>query len=285
MQAEVKEQGQAHRVIGFQGLLGAYSHMAIEQYFGNAAYQLCPLPTFEAVYEALIQGNISDALLPFENSLAGMIHENLDLLVRYPVQVRGEQIQSIAHCILLAAGQELSAVRRVISHPQALAQCAAFLRARGIRPENFFDTAGAAAHLAAHPQEDTAAIASERAAQLYGLEIAVRGIADRGDNLTRFYHLSRASTALETREKKSHTLSLLVVQGPAGIGPLASLCSGMGIRLVQCEARPIRVKAWNYEYFCEIEASPSLPVWTELLAALEAEGYQLAWKGSYESDR
>src|SRR6478735_21565 len=129
------------RIVGFQGMPGAYSELAILQYFGKqAALRFKPLPAFEAVFTELTKGRITDALLPVENSLAGTIHENFDHLARFPVQSEGESILRIQHCLLIPPGTRAADVKTVISHPQALAQCAEYMRARGLNAQSFFDT-------------------------------------------------------------------------------------------------------------------------------------------------
>lgn len=278
------------KTVGFQGLRGAYSELAILKHFGKkTALSLKPLPSFTDVFTAVAKARIQHALIPVENSLAGMIHENFDHLARFPVSIVGEEILQIEHCLLVPSGTRLQSIERVISHPQALAQCAEYLQEQGYAPEAFFDTAGAAQHLAEVMPAKTAAIASVQAAKLYGLTVAARNIADRGENFTRFMHVqplrSRRPVA---SEGKGRILSLLLLhsgEGFARIGPLCGILQSLGIDLVHCEARPTKDAAWNYFYFLELAAGPEHPAWGIALKALASMTRTLKVLGSYRSQR
>jgi len=276
--------------VGFQGLRGAYSELATLKYFGpRTKLTLKPLPDFEAVFQALAKGQISDALLPFENSLAGTIHENFDHLARFPVAIAGEHILRIQHCLLIPSGHSAKNVTQVISHPQALAQCSEYLDGHKLKPLPFFDTAGAAQHVAKALPEGTAAIASEKAAELYGLKIAAKNIADRGENFTRFLHLRKPGVPMRTPGKvEGRTLSLVLLHSGEGfsrIGPLCGILQSLGIELVHCEARPTKDSAWTYYYFLEIAAGPKHPSWPLALKTLAAMTRTLKVLGSYQSTR
>lgn len=280
----------AARTVGFQGLPGAYSELAILQHFGKKVpVRTKPLPGFEAVFNDLTRGKITDALLPVENSLAGTIHENYDHLARFPVQIAGEAILRIQHCLLLPPGAKVSDIKTVISHPQALAQCANYLKERGFVAQEFFDTAGAAEHLARHKPGATAAIASTQAARLYGLKVIANDIADRGENFTRFLHLQKAQKKPQLKpSKEGRVLSLLLLhsgEGFARIGPLCGILQSLGIELVHCEARPTKDAAWTYYYFLEVAAGPEHPAWELAIKTLAAMTRTLKVLGSYHSQR
>lgn len=289
--------------IGFQGMRGAYSELAIKRYFGLSATQdLKPIPSFEQVFVELVDGRIHDALLPVENSLAGSIHENFDHLAVFPVEIVGETILQIEHCLLAAKGTPITSVREVLSHPQALAQCAAFLKARNFRPQVFFDTAGAAEHLAKCPEPGRAVIASDEAAKLYGLKVLCREIADRGENFTRFLHVrkrkgSSSSSAsfvakgrLAARHLRRHERSMTLLllggnQGFARIGQICGILTSLGIELVHCEARPSKEAAWTYNYYLEIAADPSHAGWDLALKTLGLLSSKVKILGTYNSTR
>jgi prephenate dehydratase len=278
------------RIVGFQGLPGAYSELAIMQYFGKkAALRFKPLPAFEAVFTELTKGRITDALLPVENSLAGTIHENFDHLARFPVQIAGEAILRIQHCLLIPPGTRATDVTTVISHPQALAQCAQYMRERGLTPQTFFDTAGAAEHLGQHKPAKTAAIANLQAAKLYGLKVMARDIADRGENYTRFLHIQKQTKKTEKQKLKGGRMMSLILlysgEGFARIGPLCGILQSLGIELVHCEARPTKDAAWTYYYFLEVAAGPEHPAWDLALKTLASMTRTLKVLGSYVSQR
>lgn len=278
------------RSVGFQGLRGAYSEMAILQAFEGQSVRPKAFPSFDAVFAALTEGSIPDALLPIENSMAGLIHENLDGLDNYPVHIVGEEIFRVQHCLLVLPGTSLRSLRTVISHPQALAQCGQFLRKKGLEPRSFFDTAGAAQFLAAEKPPAMAAIASAQAAKLYGLEMASQSIADSSDNLTRFLHLKRQGARIPKTQAgdKERRLSMLALRLPGGfprLVALSQLLQSFGLPTVHCEARPSREEPWQYVYFLEIAGGPEHPQWKAALAALGPCVLGLKVLGSYGSNR
>jgi arogenate/prephenate dehydratase len=175
--------------VAYQGVPGAYSEMAARK----ACPSCEPLPCdqFEVAFQALSQWMAEWAVLPIENSLGGSIHAVYDLLLRYRLHIVGETSVAVNHCLLALPGTRLQDVTRVLSHPQALAQVDGYLRKLRVVKEAVDDTAGAAQMVAAQKLEGVAAVASRRAAELYGLEILDEGIQDFKDNVTRFIKLSR----------------------------------------------------------------------------------------------
>ena len=163
--------------VAFQGEPGAYGEEAIVHYFGPEASAMA-MPTFASVYGSVVDGSADAAVLPLENSVAGTVGDALDTLATGPLEVIGEVLQPIEHRLLVVPGTMLDGVRRVSSHWQALSQCERFLGSRDWQLVPTADTAGAARDLAAERAPDGAAIASERAAALYGLEVAARAIQD-----------------------------------------------------------------------------------------------------------
>ena len=177
--------------VAYQGVPGAYSEAAAAK-----AYPGCdaiPCDQFEVAFQAVELWIADRAVLPVENSLGGSIHRNYDLLLRHRLHIVGEVQLPVHHCLLALPGVRRELLTRVISHPQALAQCELTLNAMGLNVarEAFDDTAGAAEHVAAAGLRDTAAIASARAAELYGLQVLADGIQDDAGNVTRFVMLAR----------------------------------------------------------------------------------------------
>uniref|UniRef100_A0A0E0QV74 arogenate dehydratase n=1 Tax=Oryza rufipogon TaxID=4529 RepID=A0A0E0QV74_ORYRU len=172
--------------VAYQGVPGAYSEAAAAK-----AYPSCdaiPCDQFEVAFQAVELWIADRAVLPVENSLGGSIHRNYDLLLRHRLHIVGEVQLPVHHCLLALPGVRRDLLTRVISHPQALAQCELTLNAMGLNVarEAFDDTAAAAEHVAAAGLRDTAAIASSRAAELYGLQVLADGIQDDAGNVTRF---------------------------------------------------------------------------------------------------
>jgi prephenate dehydratase len=151
--------------IAFQGEPGAYGEQAVFNYFGDV--ETLPRESFDAVFDAVVSGESDAGLIPIENSLAGSIHQNYDLLLRHDLHIIGEY--------------------------QALGQCSAYLRGLGVKPEAVYDTAGSVKMLKESGARDTAAIASRRAAQIYGMQILEEGIEDDPENYTRFLAISKTA--------------------------------------------------------------------------------------------
>jgi prephenate dehydratase len=161
----------------------------------NSCPECEPLPCeqFEVAFQALSQWMAERAVLPIENSLGGSIHAVYDLLLRYRLHIVGETSVAVNHCLLALPGTQKGDLTRAMSHPQALAQCDGYLRSLGVVREAVDDTAGAAQAVSQQRLVGVAAVASRRAAELYGLDILDEGIQDMKDNVTRFLVLSRCA--------------------------------------------------------------------------------------------
>lgn len=178
-------------VIAYQGEPGAFSEMAATRLAGPAA-PLLPCQRFEDVFMALAVGRAERAVVPYVNSLAGPVGASCSLLAREPVRVLDETVLTISHALIALPGVGWDELRYVSSHPVALKQCRRFLRRHPrLQAVPMEDTAGAVAHIAAYARRDCAAIASERAAQLYGAAVLEKDVQDSRDNRTSFLLLER----------------------------------------------------------------------------------------------
>lgn len=228
--------------VAYQGVPGAYSEAA-----SLAAVPGCrptPCPAFEAAFHALASRAADRAVVPIENSLGGAIHAVYDLLLRYRLHVVGETALAVDHCLVAPRGATLSTIRSVASHPQALAQCDGYLRSLGVARVAADDTAGAAAAVAARGRPDEAALASARAAALYGLDILATSVQDAPVNVTRFLVLARdpAVSAPARAGSRAHKTSI-VLSLPDGPGQLFKVLSVFALRdidLAKVESRPAR---------------------------------------------
>lgn len=174
--------------IAFQGEPGAYSEAAVQEYFSSVAneslFEAVPCESFDAVFAAVHGGFCEYGLIPIENSLAGSIHRNYDLLLRHqlsndaPIVIVGEYYLRVRHCLISLPGVRIEEIHKVISHPQALAQCEVYLRHLGVAVEAVYDTAGSVKILKEQGDRTLAAIASRRAADLYQMQILAEGIED-----------------------------------------------------------------------------------------------------------
>lgn len=248
--------------IGFQGARGAYSEEATFSFFGPAV-RAVPLPSFRAVFEAVTQGQVDGGVVPVENSLAGSVIENVDLLIEFPVSITGELALHIQHCLLAPAGTALADVERALSHPQALAQCTAFLRQHGITPVPESDTAGAAMRLSEQRTPRSAAIASRNAATLYGLTVLQEAIQDTPGNYTRF--VSFGAPPARQGSKSKTAVVLTVDNVPGALHRVLGAFANRGLDLMRLETRPLRRRG-EYFFCLDIHGAKEEPT---LAAALE----------------
>ncbi|GMF58627.1 unnamed protein product [Phytophthora fragariaefolia] len=178
--------------VAYQGMPGAYSEKATRQLLGSSANVVAVgYPSFDEAFQAVQREDADFGVLPIENSLGGSIHANYDLLLKFGLHIVGEYDLRVEHSLLALPGVALGDIKTVISHPQALAQCAHTIAAIGAKPRAEYDTAGSAKMLADHQWRDTAAVASDLAAEYYGLQVLRRNVEDDDGNFTRFLLLSR----------------------------------------------------------------------------------------------
>jgi prephenate dehydratase len=238
--------------VAFQGERGAFSEEAAERFFGTI--EPVPCHDLAATFACVAEGRADRAMVPFENSYAGSVHEAYDRLLEHGLTLVGELTLPVRHCLLGRRGQP---VRRVMSHPQALAQCDGYLRRLGAQPVAAPDTAGSARFVAAAAEPGLAAIAGERAAVLYGLDVLARDIQDADDNATRFYALAPAGTPPPAPGAWNRTVVVLALPDADRPGTLVRALSAFaahGVNLLKIESRPWRRHAWQYLFYLELEA-------------------------------
>ena len=233
--------------VAFQGEPGAYSEQAVFDYFGPI--DTYPCESFDEVFDSVVSGVCESALIPIENSLAGSIHQNYDLLLRHDLHIVGEYLLRVQHCLIALPDVKKSDIKKVISHPQALGQCAAYLRALGIKAEQVYDTAGSVKMLKASGARDTAAIASRRAAEIYGMQILEEGIEDNAENFTRFLAIAKESTIPNDEAKTSIVFTLK--NQPGALFKALSVFALRDIDLTKIESRPLQGKPWEYLFYID----------------------------------
>lgn len=263
--------------VAFQGEAGAFSEQAVLDHYGGADPVSCE--SFEAVFEAVNSQKCDAGIVPVENSLAGSIHQNYDLLMQNDLFIVGEYVLRVRHCLIANPGAEQARIQKAVSHPQALGQCANFLRRNGIEPENGFDTAGSVKALKESGALDAAAIASRRAAEIYGMEILEEGIEDNPENYTRFLAIQRAPVVTRGEAKTSIVFTLNNV--PGALAAALNLFAAARVNLTKIESRPLQGKPWDYLFYCDFERAAQDPRAGEVLERLGALAPFLRVLGSY----
>ena len=238
--------------IAFQGEPGAYSEAAALRYAPGADTRPCR--SFEDVFAAVREGRASHGILPMENSIGGSIHRNYDLLVEHEIPIVGEVELPVDHCLLARPGTRIEDLKVVYSHPQALAQCERFLeRMTGVEVVAVYDTAGGAKMVAEGERRDAAAVASRRAADVFGLAILQEGLQDYAANITRFVIIAPRPAPEEGATKTSIVFSLESTPG-ALFKALAGFAL-RGINLTKLESRPLRGRPWEYIFYVDVDVA------------------------------
>jgi prephenate dehydratase len=263
--------------VSFQGEPGAYSEQAVFNYFGDV--ETLPCESFDVMFDSVASGKSDAALAPIENSLAGSIHQNYDLLLRHDLHIVGEYLLRVRHCLIANSGVKKEDIKKAISHPQALGQCAGYLRSHGIKAEQVYDTAGSVKMLKESGALDVAAIASTRAAELYGMQILEEGIEDNAENYTRFLAVGREATVSEKDAKTSIVFTLKNV--PGSLFKAMSVFALRDIDLTKIESRPLQGKPWEYLFYIDLIGSLQNATVRRALDHLSEYAVMLRVLGSY----
>ncbi len=267
--------------VAFQGEPGAYSEQAVYDHFGAA--EAVPCASFEDVFTAVSARRCEYGLIPIENSLAGSVHQNYDLLMRHELYIVGEYYLRVRHCLIAMPGVQMSELKRAISHPQALEQCAGYLRSHHLQPEAVYDTAGSVKILKESGARDTAAIVSRRAAEIYGMQILEEGIEDHFENFTRFLAISPAALRPGTDAKTSIVFTLK--NQPGALFKALSVFALRDIDLTKIELRPLAGKPWEYLFYIDFIGAGHEARVGKALDHLSEYAVMLRVLGSYARDQ
>ena len=259
--------------IAFQGRRGAYSESAAYHLFGNDI-EVVPMDTFEQIFQGIETGAVDGGAIPIENSTAGSIYDNYDLLYKWRHPIVGEVKLQISHSLCALPGTKLADIKEVLSHPQGLAQCSRFFgRNPNIKSIAFYDTAGSAEEVAKRGDKTVGAIASAYAGKFYGLDILAEGIENLpGVNFTRFYAIQKTANPLpETGTIKTTLLFMLSDSGKSGALHAALGCfAKRDLNLTRIESRPHPDRPWEYIFHLSFEGSPKDPAVIEALEELQS---------------
>ncbi len=263
----------------YQGAEGAYSELAMKKFFGDDVNSF-HVETFRDAMSVLEEGSADYAVLPIENSTAGVISETYDLLTEYENYIIGEQIIEIRHCLLGVNGATIDDVKTVYSHPQSLMQSARFLNAHSdIKQISMQNNAFAAKKVAEDKDKSQAAIASSLAAEIYGLNIIEEGINQADSNSTRFIIVTNQKVFLKDSKKISLCLEI-----PHEAGALYHIMSHFiynNLNMTKIESRPIEDKNWEYRFFIDFDGNLLDSAVKNALRGLREEARMLKVLGNY----
>lgn len=277
----------AHKRIAFQGERGAFSEEAALKLLGTQI-ELVPCGTFDATFAAIGDGVADYVLAPMENSLAGSVHRSFDLLVESGLRIVGEVIIPIAHNLIAMPGARFDELTSVASHPVALAQCEHFFsRHPALKRIAAEDTAGSVREMMRAGDKKCGAIASRRAAELYGAAILGEHLEDDPENYTRFFLLADAGHApseargAATPGKISLVFQLAHIPGALlrALEPFAR----RNINMMKIESRPVHGRPWQYRFHLDLQAAASDPEIVAALDELKKVVVELKVLGSYKS--
>jgi len=279
--------------VAFQGEPGAFSQTAARKLLGDAVDTVA-CPTFESLFDSIAEGRADLILAPLENTLAGPVLRCYDLLYQAsqgtgsqgPLTMTGEVVLRISHCVIGCPGSSLQAIRRIQSHPVALAQCEIFFAAHPeITKAVAEDTAGSVRQVMEAGDSTVAAIASEFAAQQYGAHILASAVEDDPRNFTRFALLQPACDATTDPEADASTLVLTVANQSGALFRALEPLALNSVDLMSLVSRPLVGAPWHYRFFLEVAAAASDPRLVKALAELEPRTVELRVLGSYRSGK
>lgn len=265
-------------VVAYQGEPGAYSEEAAFRFFGPGI-KVKPCESLDDVFQAVNEGEAQQGIVPIENSLEGSISRVYDLLLDSNLKVSGETELRVVHCLITSPDVSLAEVKKAYSHPQALGQSQRFLRHLGCRLISTYDTAGSVKMIKETGIKDGAAVASARAAEIYNMKILARGIEDNPSNFTRFFILSEKGSPPSGNDKTSIVFS--VKHEPGALYRVLAELARRNISLTKIESRPNRKKAWEYNFYLDIEGHHLDMICREALSAMERNSLFVKVLGSY----
>jgi chorismate mutase/prephenate dehydratase len=264
--------------VAFQGERGAFSEDAGAKLFGKDI-DFLPCVRLKQVFELVSQDKVEFGVVPLENSQAGSINDTYDLLLVYPLNIFAEVILKVSHCLMALPGEKLVDIATIYSHPQALAQCEEFLSKLTAEIVPSYDTAGSAKMIKEKKLRNCAAIASKRAADIYGLEILAPEIETNVNNYTKFVAISKQKA--KPAQKSKTSLVFAAEHKPGSLYEILGIFATRNINLTKLESRPSRTKPWEYVFYADFEGHQDGQVYKEAMRELQREAAFVKILGSY----
>jgi len=269
--------------VAFAGVPGAFAEDAALELFG-ARVRTLPVRRLEDALDAVVHERATHAVVPVENTLAGAVPSSLELVAERPVEIVGETIARIRHVLIAKPGTVLAGVRRVLSHPVALAQCEGFFREHPeLEPVASYNTAGAVCEVMNSAKHDCAAIASRRAAEIHHGCILAESLEDDPRNLTRFLLVGRPHARSSSATKTKTTLVLTLPHRPGALASALASFANRGIDLTRIESRPLRGRPFEYAFFLDVEGDRSSEPMRATLSELATLAQSMRVLGSYDA--
>lgn len=269
--------------IAFQGVAGANSEVGIRQHYGTLVDAI-GFPFSEQVFDAVEQGAVDMGFIPVENTIAGNVAINMDLLLRHDVTIIAEDYVNIHHHLLANPGTRLADLERVFSHPVALEQCRPFIQTLGLIAVPDFDTAGAASALAQRKSRNEAAIAPFLCAAYYDLEILSDRIQEQKRNITRFVSFVRPDRLPENLQRQKTSVAFNTRHHPGALVQCLEQFSRFQINMTRLESRPVADNPFAYTFFVDFLGAPEEEKVRECLMAMSQYTLRIKILGSYPQD-
>ena len=265
--------------VAYSGTVGAFAQIAAQKLFPDAEW--IPYPDFAAAYNAVVNGECDNAVLPVENSFAGEVGVVCDLLFSGPLYINRTVDLTVTQNLIAPRGATVEGIREVVSHPQALSQCAAFLRRHGYAEREFANTALAAEYVAKRNDPTLAAIGTEEAAREFGLSVLAAGINDSDRNSTRFAALSRVECRMPRQEDDCFFLVFTVKNQAGALAEAINIIGRYGFNMRGLHSRPMKTLVWQYYFYLECEGNVRSERGERMLADLSGVCDKLKIVGSY----
>ncbi|MEX0719625.1 MAG: prephenate dehydratase [Balneolaceae bacterium] len=278
-----KENGSTVRV-SYQGTDGAYSHLAATRHFSERYSHVDAIgyDTFQQAAQAVLDEKVNYALLPIENTTAGSINDTYDILGNEKLHIVGEEILKVVHCLMAVEPVEVGKIRKILSHPQAIAQCTQFLsKLPRCKVESYLDTAMSAKKVLDEGDISQAAIAGAHAADLYGLHIIEHDIANQGENYTRFVVVTNKPVKVDLQIPAKTSLMMVTSNEEGSLIDCLNILHKHKINMSKLESRPRMNEPWKYSFYLDIQGNIDNSEVSKGLEELKEEADELKILGCY----